>query len=138
MECDEHAPTKNPRIDIGNEVISMEQEVDFNFESLKEMIEEEPATEERTRGEATKNMVVAQPLVVLQLVATQSKRNPLGVTHSKKKGIKESLLRYKKYSFTYAVEGQLKTEKQMLTSYGKLKEWSMTETQNKSKELRNL
>ena len=41
MECDEQTPRKKPRIDIEEDVINLEQEFNFEYCSLKIMIEDE-------------------------------------------------------------------------------------------------
>ena len=43
MECDEQIPRKNPRIDIDEDVIKLEQEFNFESNSLKTTIEEDLA-----------------------------------------------------------------------------------------------
>ena len=45
MECDEQDLRNNPRIDIEDDIINLDQEFNFEYDSLKTMIEEEPATE---------------------------------------------------------------------------------------------
>ena len=55
-----------------------------------------------------------------------------------KKGGDESLLNYQKYSFASSIEEKFKTKKQMLTTYGNLKEKYKAKTQKHSKELRNI
>ena len=40
MECDEQPPSKEPRIDIEEDVINLEQEFNFEYDSLKIVIEE--------------------------------------------------------------------------------------------------
>ena len=70
MESDEKTPRKNPRIDIEEGVIDMEQEFNFEFDSLKKMIEEEPSTKSLAGGEVKNQMVVARTLVVGKLVTT--------------------------------------------------------------------
>ena len=41
MECDEQTPSKKPRIDVEEDVINLEQEFNFESDSLKTVIEEE-------------------------------------------------------------------------------------------------
>ena len=41
MECDEKTPNKNPRIDVEEDVINLEKEFNFEYDSLKTVIEEE-------------------------------------------------------------------------------------------------
>ena len=38
MECDEQTPSKNPRIDVEEDVINLEREFNFEFDSLKTLI----------------------------------------------------------------------------------------------------
>ena len=44
-----------------------------------------------------------------------------------KKGSEESLLNYQMYYFSSAIEGKFKTKKQMLTTYGQLRDKSKDE-----------
>ena len=59
MECDEHTPSKKPRIDVEEDVIDLEQEFNFEFDFLMALIEEEPATENPVGGEAANQVVDA-------------------------------------------------------------------------------
>ena len=70
MECDEQNPSKNPRIDVEEDVIDLEWEFNFEFDSLKTMIEEEPSTEIPAGGEVSNQIVVARPLILRKLVTT--------------------------------------------------------------------
>ena len=78
-------------------------------------------------------MVIAWPLVDGYPVTTQVKKNPSKAPQSNKKGVEDPFLKYQTYSFTSTIEGQFKTEKQMLDIYGKLKEQAITKTQKQSK-----
>ena len=50
MECDEQNPRKNPRIYIEEDVINLEQEFNFEFDSFEAMIEHEHSTETLLEG----------------------------------------------------------------------------------------
>ena len=59
MECDEENPRNNPRIDKEKHVIDLDQDFNIEFDSLKKMIEEEPATKIPVGGEVVNQVVVA-------------------------------------------------------------------------------
>ena len=59
MECDEQTPRKNPRIDIEEYVINLEQEFNFEFDFLKALIEKELVTENPVGGEVANQVVDA-------------------------------------------------------------------------------
>ena len=44
MECDEHNPRKKPSIDVEEDVIDLKKGFNFEFDSLKTIIGEEPPT----------------------------------------------------------------------------------------------
>ena len=50
MECDEQTPSKKPRIDVEEDVINLEQEFNFEFDSLKTTIDEKLDSVNPTRG----------------------------------------------------------------------------------------
>ena len=50
MECDEQTPSKKPSIDIEEDVINLEQEFNFESDSLKTTIEEELDSVNPTEG----------------------------------------------------------------------------------------
>ena len=76
--------------------------------------------------------------MVVNLATTHLKREPRRTAQSMNKGSEESLLKYQKYSFASVVKGKFKTENQMLTTYGKIKDKSKDETQKQSEELSKL
>ena len=118
MECDEQTPRKKPRIDVEEDVINLEQEFNFESDSLKIAIEEELDSVNPTGGKVANHMVIMQQLVVVNIATTQSERKPQTTTQSMKKGSEESLHNYHKYSFASIVEGKFNTKKKMSTSYG--------------------
>ena len=59
MECDEHTPRKKPSIDVEEDVIDLKKGFNFEFDSLKIMIEEEPSIKIPAGGEAENQVVVA-------------------------------------------------------------------------------
>ena len=80
MECDEQTPSKNPRIDVEEDVINLEQEFNFEYDSLKTVIEEELDLVNPTGGNVANQIVIMQQLVVVNLATTHSKRNPRRTT----------------------------------------------------------
>ena len=52
MECDGHNPKKKPSIDVEEDVIDLKKGFNFEFDSLKIMIEEEPSIKIPAGGEA--------------------------------------------------------------------------------------
>ena len=129
MECDEQTPRKNPTVDVEEDIINLEQEFNFEYNSLKTVIEEELVSVNPVGGNVSNQMVITKPPVLVHPTTTHSERNPPRTIQSMKKGGEESLLNYQKYSFASSVEGKFKTENKMLTTYGKLKENSNVETQ---------
>ena len=75
MECDEETPINKPRIDIEEDVINLEQDFNFEFDSLKTMIEEELDLVNPTRGKVPNHMVIMHKLVVVKPTTTHSERN---------------------------------------------------------------
>ena len=71
MECDEKTPSNKPRIDVEEDVINLEQEFNFESDSLKIVIEEELNLLNPTRGKASNKMVIVQQLVVVKQSTTK-------------------------------------------------------------------
>jgi len=69
-------------------------------------------------------MVITQPVVVTPEL-TQAVVVASVATQSKKKNIEESMLRYQKYPYVDAHEGQFTTKAQLILSYAELKKKSL-------------
>ena len=76
MECDEQTLSKNPRIDVEEDVINLEREFNFEYDSLKTMIEEELDSINPTEGKVANQMVIMQQLVAVNPATAHSERNP--------------------------------------------------------------
>ena len=59
MECDEQTPSKKHRIDEQEYIINLEQEFNFESDSLKTVIEEDLDSVNPTRGKVANQMVIA-------------------------------------------------------------------------------
>ena len=94
MECDEQTPSKKPRIDVEEDVINLEQEFNFESNSLKIVIEEEIDLVNPIWGKVANQMVIVQQLLVVNPTTTHSERKPQRTTQSMKKGGEETLLNY--------------------------------------------
>ena len=60
MECDEQTPINNPRIDVEEDIINLDQEFNFESDSLKTTIKEDLDSVNPTGGKVANQMVIAQ------------------------------------------------------------------------------